>query len=259
MRRVKASPPCRDLGSAPGGIRWVANASLCWLFASVLVSVLAQTASTAFADDATGPTASRAIPPESATMRPTPPAGQPTVGAVAGTGLKEVVSTIRHANGTVTYAYAVLFPSDSVQVPTLPGDVTSTDIPQSILNGTVSPTPDFVPSPGGGCDYGTATGFINPNTGSCPPMHWERFNTTVAYWYLEDHTGSAWPAYASQVQWNKSCCVGAYYAGTKCSSSFHCVPAHEVKYTIPCGSVPASAWVGCTFVTPENNSTNAHR
>jgi hypothetical protein len=94
-----------------------------------------------------------------------------------------------------------------------------------------------------GCTYGTARGLTPIG---CPPLHWERFTTTHAYMYIEDHTGSAWPVYAAQINWNKSCCVGAYYAGTACPSTFHCVKVTE-------GSFGATGWDGLTTYNWDSN------
>lgn len=199
-------------------------------------------------DDADAPNFSSATPAESATT-------SPAVGNILATGAGaagSVLSVIAHADGSVTYAFATLPPVDASLSPPNSGVGDPSPVPDDVTTGVGSP--NSVPPPGGGCDFGTATGIVNSNTGTCPPLHWERFHTTHAYWYIEDHTGSAWPVYASQIEWNKSCCVGAYYAGTACSSSFHCVKAYEGKYSQPCGSAPK--WTGCTYVTSESNTTN---
>lgn len=60
-------------------------------------------------------------------------------------------------------------------------------------------------------------------------LHWERFGYNNAYYYVEDFTGADWPVYASQVWWNYSANVGAYYASPgNCPST--CVPAYEGYY-----------------------------
>lgn len=58
-------------------------------------------------------------------------------------------------------------------------------------------------------------------------VHWERFGTSNAYMYVEDYTGYDWPVYDTQVEWNYSCCVGAYYASAY-TCSYHCVVAQEI-------------------------------
>jgi hypothetical protein len=108
--------------------------------------------------------------------------------------------------------------------------------PAPVLGSPVTPDVNAASS----CTYGTATGL------GCPSAHWERFTTVHAYMYLEDHTGTAWPVYASQIEWNKSCCVGAYYAGTQCKSSFHCVKVTE-------GHFGATGWVRLTTYTVDSN------
>src|SRR5258708_517961 len=234
------------------GVHGILVVSLLW--ASLLLSIAST--SVAYADDHSGPTSSPSIQPETSATTPSGFAtGQASLAYDAGTATGEVLSVIRHSDGTVTYAFATLAPAGAAQVLAANGRFTPQDVPAAITEGQVSVVPNVIPGSGGGCDWGTATGWINPNTNTCPPLHWERFNTTVAYWYVEDHTGAAWPVTASQNKWNQSPYVGAYYT-TKCSSSFHCVPAHEGHYTFSCGGVSSSRWTGCTFVTPENNSTN---
>lgn len=74
--------------------------------------------------------------------------------------------------------------------------------------------------------------------------HWERFNTTVAYMYVEDYTGPNWPVYSAQITWNQSSNVGAYYASPN-TCSFHCVPAYEGYYG-------GTGWLGLTSYSFSN-------
>ncbi len=77
------------------------------LSASLLLSIAST--SVAYADDHSGPTSSPSIQPETSATTPSGFAtGQASLAYDAGTGTGEVLSVIRHSDGTVTYAFATL-------------------------------------------------------------------------------------------------------------------------------------------------------
>jgi len=130
-----------------------------------------------------------------------------------------------HPDGTFTVSIAHLV-TTQVEAATGSGPSTS-PVPAPVLGYLYGDSSGTSPDSGSCFTYGTAHGLQPPTT--CPPPHWERFNTTNAYMYVEDYTSSAWPVYAAQIKWNESCCVGAYYASAG-NCSFHCVPAHDANY-----------------------------
>lgn len=189
------------------------------LFLGVAGLVCAGLPPSALADGSTSPQPSASISPEPSSGSPTPA----TTGTADYETIKrEIAYVVHNADGTVSLVY-VLTPDPGLEL-VLPPDGVLDPYPLDVAPPSVAPT--SVPGDSG-CSYGSARG--ETPTG-CPPIHWARSNTTHAYWYVEDHTGAAWPVYSAQITWNKSCCVGAYYAGTRCSSSYHCVPAYEGYY-----------------------------
>src|SRR5258708_1476468 len=152
------------------------------LSASLLLSIAST--GVAYADDHSGPTSSPSIQPETGATTPSGFAtGQASLAYDAGTGTGEVLSVIRHSDGTVTYAFATLAPAGAAQVLAANGRFTPQDVPAAITEGQVSVVPNVIPGSGGGRDWGTATGWINPNTNTFRPPHSERFNTTSSNWY----------------------------------------------------------------------------
>jgi hypothetical protein len=152
---------------------------------------------------------------------------------------------LKHPDGSFEIQLVSPAPAGTPEVPP-PSGVLDAGPVMGTAVGALATVP---PGGDGGCaSYGFARGEL-ANDGTCPVLHWERFSTSVAYMYIEDHTSAKWPVYASQIEWNKSCCVGAYYAGSQCPSTVHCVKAVEGYY----GTAAPYNWFGYTRWTYDAN------
>src|SRR5258708_19556330 len=153
------------------GVHGILVVSLLW--ASLLLSIAST--SVAYADDHSGPTSSPSIQPETSATTPSGFAtGQASLAYDAGTGTGEVLSVIRHSDGTVTYAFATLAPAGAAQVLAANGRFTPQDVPAAITEGQVSVVPNVIPATGGACDWGTPTRWTNTHTNLSPPLPSQR-------------------------------------------------------------------------------------
>jgi hypothetical protein len=104
------------------------------------------------------------------------------------------------------------------------------------------PTPVQAPNDGGNtCRWYQTARWLQPDDGTCPPVHW-----ATGKWYVEDDTKIAWPVKAAVDAWNAGT-GGKMTIGYGCSKivdgqKYHCVKVVQGHY----GTAKPNDWVGLT-------------
>lgn len=135
-------------------------------------------------------------------------------------------------------------PDDAVAIDTAPDPNAPIPLPEASAEITQDP-PDGPSTAGPYCSgWGTAT-WENPvavkagyGTLNCPPDHWYK-----GYYYIQDHTSSAWPVKTYTSYWNQ---VNGLTVGYGCPSSSHCVKVVDGSYGTVDSKTRKRKWVGLT-------------
>jgi hypothetical protein len=154
-------------------------------------------------------------------------------------------------------------PDDATPLDTAPDPNAPIGEPDASIDLDTS-APDLPDVTGPSCSsWGTArwlntkppAGASNTNgypygTLNCPPDHWYK-----GYYYIDDHTGSAWPVHNYTSYWSNN--VNGLTVGYGCPSSTHCVKVVEGRYGTyyyDSQGVKHARWLGLTSYTVDGHN-----
>jgi len=149
-------------------------------------------------------------------------------------------------------------PDDAVAIDTAPDPNAPIPVPNVSVDPDTSvslqnPPPEGPPTNGPYCSgWGTATwqNAVAAKTGNgtlnCPPDHWYK-----GYYYIDDHTSSAWPVSHYTSYWRGGTDLSVGYG---CPSSSHCVKVVDGKYGTVDSKTGKKKWIGLTTFTVDGHN-----